>query len=53
MKKPETMKSERDKGQAKKNFKELWENKATRWVIVVFAIVVVVTITEYVILAVK
>lgn len=53
MKKPETMKSERDKGQAKKNLKELWENKSTRWVFIVFAVVVIVTITEYVILAVK
>lgn len=53
MKKPETMDNSKGKVQAGKKFKELWENKATRWTIIVFAIVVAVTVTEYVILAVR
>lgn len=53
MKKPATM---NENGQAKKGgkrtFKEFWANKSTRWTVIAFAIVLLVTIGEFVLMAV-
>lgn len=53
MKKPETMSNSAQGSRSKRSFKDFWANKSTRWTVIAFAAVVLVTVVEIVLLAVK